>query len=215
LQPGGLLSRLNDMKPLLPGLCVILLLISACALAAPPERAVEGNRVTSTRDPAITITLPRAVRYVGADRWDLYDICDAEVHVFVEADAHKNVKALYWIQFEGYLPSNTHIYDYSKDEPVTFAGRAFRKRARFGPTDEPQRPGSDGEHVWQLLARAGYQLPPRMMNVRLVQVLGEARRRELMFIYAEGLPADADTGADWPRLERKLVQRAMKRIRLS
>ncbi|HUQ09236.1 MAG TPA: hypothetical protein VM146_02895 [Steroidobacteraceae bacterium] len=203
------------MKRLLPGLCALLFLVSTSALAAPPERAVHGRRLTSTHDPAITITLPRSVRYVGADRWDLYDICDAELHLFVEADAHKRVKAFYWIQFEGYLPSNTHVYDYSKDEPVTFAGRPFWKRARFGPTNDPQRAGSDSEHVRRLLERAGYELPPLMMNVRLVQLLDDARRKELMFIYAEELPAAANTGEQWPQMQQGLVKRAMKRIRIS
>jgi hypothetical protein len=214
LQPGGHLLRLKGMNRLLPGLCAFVLLVSTPALAAPPERTVEGNRVTSTHDPAITITLPRSVQYVGADRWDLYDICDAELHVFVEADANKHVKAFYWIQFEGYLSSNTHIYDYSKDQPVTFAGRPFWKRSRFGPTNDAQRAGSDGEHVRNLLARAGYELPPRMMNVRLVQVLDDARRKELMFIYSEEFPAGA-MDDEWPKIEKALVRRAMQRIRLS
>lgn len=202
------------MKRLLPGLCAIALLVYTSALAAPPERTVQDNRVTSTHDPAITITLPRGAQYVGADRWDLYDICDAELHVFVEADERKRVKALYWIQFEGYLPSNAHIYDYTKDQPVTFAGRPFWKRTRFGPTNDAQRAGSDGEHVRQMLARAGYELPPQMMNVRLVQVLDAARRKELMFIYAEELPGGA-MDDEWPKIEKALVKRAMKRIRLS
>jgi hypothetical protein len=207
------------MKRLLPGLCALFFLVSTSTLvaparAAPPERTVARNRVVSTHDPAITITLPRTVQYVGADRWDLYDICDAELHVFVEADANKRVKAFYWIQFEAYLPSNTHIYDYSKDQRVTFAGRPFWKRARFAPTNEAQRAGSDGEHVRQLLARAGYELPPQMMNVRLVQVLDPANRKELMFIYAEELPGGA-IDDEWQKMEKALVKRAMKRIRIS
>lgn len=189
-------------------------LFATCTPAAPPERLAQGHRLVSTHDPAITITLPRSAKYLGADRWDLYGICDAELHVFVEADARKTVKAFYWIQFEGYLPSNTHIYDYTKDEPVTFAGLPFWKRARFGPTDEPQRAGSDAEHLHQIIERAGYHLPPHMMNVRLVHVLDDARRKELMFIYAEALATPAP-GTAWPGLEKRLVGRAMKRIRLS
>jgi hypothetical protein len=213
------------MKRLLLTLTATLMVLPSVAAAAPPERQASGNRLISQRDPAITITLPRSARYVGADRWDLYGICDAELHVFVEADAQKRVRALYWIQFEGYLPSNTHVYDYSKDEPLTFAGLPFWKRARFGPTSDPQRAGSDGEHVRQLLAREGYQLPPHMMNVRLVHLLDDSRRKELMFIYSEDLAPQGYTSEQlmdggqprpaWGDIEKGLVDRAMKRIGIS
>lgn len=202
------------MKHLLASVCAAILLISSTALAAPPEREVRGTRLISRADPEVTIRLPRSARYVGADRWDLYGICDAELHLFVEADSKKRVKAFYWIQFEKYLPSNTHVYDYTRDEPVTFAGQPFWKRARFGPTGDSERAGSDGEHMRQMLERAGYQLPSHMMNVRLVRVLDEARRKELMFIYSEELPARKYSAEEWQKIEKGLVKRAMKRIRL-
>ena len=70
-----------------------------------PEPKVEGNVITSEREPKIRIQLPKSVQYVGADRWVLYGMADCELHAFVEADGQKNVKRLYWIQFEGYLPT--------------------------------------------------------------------------------------------------------------
>lgn len=193
------------MKRSLLAFWALLLAVSTTALGAPPERVAKGHRLISRSDPAITIQLPRSARYVGADRWDLYGICDAELHLFVEADRHKNVTAFYWIQFERYLPNNTYVYDYTKDDPVSFAGRPFWKRVRFGSTNDPQKPGSDGEHVHQMLARAGYKLPPNMNNVRLVHLLDEARRQELMFIYAEASDA----------LDESITERAMQRIRIA
>ena len=192
------------MKRSLLAFGALLLTASTTALGAPPERVVKGHRLISRSDPAITIQLPRSARYVGADRWDLYDICDAELHLFVEADRSKRVRAFYWIQFERYLPNNTHVYNYSKDTAVTFAGRPFWQRIRFGPTDEPQRAGSDGEHVRQMLAKAGYELPPHMTNVRLVHLLDDSRRQELMFIYAEASDS----------LDESIAERAKQRIRL-
>jgi hypothetical protein len=212
------------MKRQLLGLCAALFLLPNPAGAASPERVVKGSRLISKADPAIVIKLPREAKYVGADRWDLYDIADAELHVFVEADRDKNVKTMYWIQFEGYLPSNTHIYNYTKDEAVKFAGRDFWQRARFGPTSGPPRAGSDLEHVRALLAQAGYKTPAETMNVRLVQVLDEARRKELMFIYAEDLAPTGYTSAqlmdgeqtrpEWEPIKQKLLERARKRIRI-
>ncbi len=212
------------MKRQLLGYCAALVLLSTAASAASPERVVKGNRLISKADPAIVIKLPRNAKHVGADRWDLYDIADAELHVFVEADRDKNVKVMYWIQFESYLPSNTHTYNYTKDEPVKFAGRDFWQRARFGPTTGPARAGSDLEHVRALLDKAGYKTPADTMNVRLVQVLDEARRKELMFIYAEDLAPTGYTSAqlmdgdktrpEWEPIKQMMLERARERIRI-
>jgi hypothetical protein len=213
------------MKRSLLGLCALLFSAAVAGQAVSPERMVRGTRVVSQSDPRITITLPRSARYLGADRWNLYDIADAELHVFVEADRDKRIRTLYWIQFEGYLPSNSHIYNYTRDEPVKFAGRDFWQKARFGPANEKTRAGSDLEHVRALVQRAGYILPAEMMNVRLVQVLDEAKRKELMFIYAEDLAPTGYSSAqlldgeqtrpEWQPIQKQLVERAMKRIRLS
>lgn len=51
-----------------------------------PKRKVDGNVITSERDPQVRIGLPKAAHYVGADRWVLYGIADCELHAFVEAD---------------------------------------------------------------------------------------------------------------------------------
>jgi hypothetical protein len=195
------------------------------AAAQAPEREVEGNRLISRSDPAITIQVPDSAVYLGAERWDLYGVADCELHLFVEAHPDKTVKAMYWIQFEAYLPTNEHTYDYSKDEPVTFGGRPFWKSANFGPTNNTPRAGGDGERTRQMLARAGYKLPAERMSVRLVHLLDESRRKELMFIYAEDLAASGYTAAqlldgdeprpEWKEIEQGLIERAMKRIKLS
>jgi len=212
------------MKHILYGALALTLSFLSVAQAAGPERQVRRNALVSKQAPAITVKVPRSAVYVGADRWDLYDICDAELHVFVEADRDKNVKALYWIQFEQYLPSNTHTYNYGADEPVQFAGRDFWQRTEFAATTKTPRAGSDGEHVRKLLEREGYTMPKDQMNVRLVQVLDETRRRELMFIYLEDLAPTGFTAAqlmdgkeikpEWQSLKRDLVKRAMQRIQL-
>jgi hypothetical protein len=75
-----------------------------------PERKIDDNAVISERDPRLRIELPASVQYVGADRWILYEIADCELHAFVEADEQKNVQRLYWIQFEGYVPSRPDLH---------------------------------------------------------------------------------------------------------
>lgn len=191
-----------------------------------PERHVQANVLTSERDPKIRIQLPSSVRYVGADRWTLYDIADCELHIFVDATPQKKVERMYWVQFESYLPSRPelhHKYPFTKTD--TLSGLLFDVRARFGPIDEKSKPGSDSAHVQALLRAKGYTMPQAMMNVRLVHLLDQQKRKELMIIYAEDLqptgfsvndlmPGGNHTG-EWPALEAGLVRRAKAAITLS
>jgi len=206
---------------------VLASLVFATAAAAAeksPERVVQGSTITSQRDPAINIHLPKEVSYAGAARWDLYGICDAELHVFVEADKHKHVQRLYWVQFEHYLPDNNDTYNYPFTEKLTLGGREFDVTTNFRPTlTPPARAGSDRERVLQLVQQAGYQLPPETMSVRLVHLLDDTKRQELMFIYAEDLSLSgtsvaalqaAGGEAKWPELRAALIQRATQRIQL-
>jgi len=213
------------MKRTLFGLSAMVMSCFLMAAAKAPEREVKGNRVISTSAPAIEIQVPRSAVYLGAERWDLYDVADCELHLFVEAYPDKTVKAMYWIQFEAYLPTNEHTYDYSEDEPVTFGGRPFWKSSNFGPTNNTPRAGGDGERTRQMLSRAGYKLPAERMSVRLVHLVDESRRKELMVIYAEDLAPSGYTAAqlrdgneprpEWKAVEQGLVERAMSRIKLS
>ena len=51
--------------------------------------------------------------------------------------------------------------------------------------DSSIREGSDLEHILALIRGQGYKVPPGMMSVRLVHLLGEQKRKELMIIYSE------------------------------
>jgi len=208
---------------------VFAALLCCSALAADnqkPERQVQANVLTSDRDPKIRITLPSSVQYVGGDRWPLYDIADCELHVFVEATAQKRVERLYWLQFESYLPSRPdlhHTYPFTKTD--TLSGLLFDVRARFGPGNETPKPGSDGEHVQALLRAKDYRMPDATMNVRLVHLLDDQKRKELMIIYAEDLQSTGVSVSDllpggkhtseWPAIEAGLIQRAEAAVKLS
>jgi len=219
----------NRMKPRISSLmasALALLLLSTAANAADKElvRKVEGTTVTSDQDPAVKVTLPATAQYVGAARWDLYGIADAELHVFVEADAQKRVQRLYWVQFESYLPDNTHTYKYPFLEKVTLAGLDFDVHGRYSPTDVQNKTGSERERVVGMLGKAGYQLPKEQLNLRLIHLPDEAKRKELMIVYAEdlsmsGTTVDAlnQTGgqAKWEETKKGLIERAKERIQLS
>ena len=195
------------------------------ALIAGAERKVEGNVITSERDPRVQIRLPESARYVGADRFVLYDMADCELHAFVDGDEHKSVQRLYWVQFEGYLPTRPELqHTYDSPRHTNLAGLDFFVDTWVRAKDEPTRRGSDLEHIVKIIRRKGYHLPDGMMYVRLV-CLFQDKRKELMIIYAENvaptghsvpeLKPDGKSYTEWPILEKGLLERAEKRVKIA
>jgi len=215
---------------------VVLVLCFLCGATlrgqtAPPERKVSGNVITSLRDPAIRIELPNAAQYVGADRWVLYGIADCELHAFVEADksgatsgaTSGNVQRLYWIQFEGYVPSRPDLHHtYDSPKHATIGGLDFYVDAYVRAKDATGDPGSDREHIEALMSARGYRMPEAMMYVRLVHLLDNEKRKELIIIYGEDLASTGFSAAElseggkahdrWPALADALLERAERRI---
>jgi hypothetical protein len=205
---------------------VALSFLSVATLTAqtvPPERKVLGNAVTSERDPAVRIELPKDARYVGADRWVLYDIADCELHAFVEADVQKNVQRLYWVQFEGYLPSRPDLHHtYDSPKHATVGGLDFYVDTWVRTKDASTEPGSDREHIEALVRAKGYRMPEAMMYVRLVHLLDNEKRKELMIIYGEDLAPTGFTASElseggkahdrWRDIADAMLERAERRI---
>lgn len=193
------------------------------AQTAPPERKVAGNVITSERDPAVRIELPKTAQYVGGDRWVLYDIADCELHAWVEADAEKNVRRLYWVQFEGYVPGRPDLHHtYDSPKHATIGGMDFYVDSWVRTQDAKTESGSDREHIDALVRAKDYQMPEGMMYVRLVHLLDEEKRKELMIIYGEDLAPTGFTAADlsgggkkydrWPGIAEGLLERAEKNL---
>jgi hypothetical protein len=207
----------------------IIAVIGCCAFFATqneaPERRVERNTITSEHDPKLRIRLPESVRYVGADRWVLYGIADCELHAFVKADEQKNVQELYWVQFEGYIPTRPDLHHkYDSPRHATIGGLDFYVDTWPRSNEEKTEPGSDREHIDALILAKGYKIPANMMYVRLVNLLDAEKRKELMIIYGEDLASTGLTAADlreggkaygqWPTLQKGLIERAKTKIHL-
>lgn len=202
---------------------LVLLCGFLAAQAAHPERKVDGNVITSERDPAVRIRLPNSAQYAGADRWILYDVADCELHAFVDPDSKKNVQGLYWIQFEGYVPTRPELrHDYDSPRHANLGGKDFFVDTWVRMKNAKLRPGSDSEHIQSLIQSKGYRLPDAMMYVRLVHLLDEQTRKELMIIYGEDISPSGLTAVDlqpggkaydrWPAMEKGLIERAEKNV---
>jgi hypothetical protein len=184
---------------------------------------VENNVITSKRDPQVRIHLPHSAQYIGADRWVLYGMADCELHAFVDVDPQKNVQRLYWVQFEGYLPSRPELkHTYDSPRHTNIGGLDFYVDTWVRTKDAEVRPDSDVEHILSRIGAKGYHMPDAMMYVRLVHLLDEQKRKELMIIYGEDVAQTGLTAVDlqpggkahdrWPALEKGLIERAEVKI---
>jgi hypothetical protein len=203
-----------------------------CASGAAPadERAlrkVEGRVLTSAEKPAARLEFAEGFKYAGGQKFILYDVAHAEQHFFVDAGADGKVKRLYWVQFEGYLPDNTHAYDYDSPTKVEIGGLEFVADAFPVSTAGPeQRPDSDGARARALLAAKGYTMAgSELMMQRLVHLLDATKRDELMIIYIESLDGtglDAESlepggraAGRWAELSKGLLERATRGVRIT
>jgi hypothetical protein len=204
------------------GMAIVLACAFLVAQTPGPERTVEGNVVDSERDPKVRVHLPKSAQYVGADRWVLYGMADCELHAFVDADAEKHVRHLYWVQFEGYLPSRPELqHTYDSPTHADIGSMDFYVDTWVRVTDERVRPGSDLEHIFALIRSSGFVLPQGMTYVRLVHLF-DAKRKELMIIYAEDVAGTGLTAAElrpngkrhnrWPTIEKEALERATKSV---
>ncbi|MEN3331612.1 MAG: hypothetical protein V7641_977 [Blastocatellia bacterium] len=166
--------------------------------AAEHARTVKGRVLTSTAMPALRLEFNKEFKYIGNQDFILYDVARAEQHFFVDADKEGRIKRLYWVQFEGYLPGNTHTYRYKPEKTVTIGGLDFvADAAARNMKINLSRPDSDGARARAFLESKGYRMASDdVLWQRLVHLVDEAKRNELMIIYLEDLSAMGKNASD-------------------
>lgn len=173
----------------------VTLLPFALVLQAAPLREVNGGTLVSKVDPAASLVIDKAFTYAGGQSIDIQKVAGAEQHFFVDAAAKGSIRRFYWIQFEHYYPDNTHSYDYSRipQKPVPLGRLAcmgdVRVKQDYFTMDK--RPGSDSKAAADFLRSKGFKLDGAFVTLRLFHLPDDTRRRELMIIYGEVLPAGA------------------------
>jgi hypothetical protein len=196
------------------------------AAAKQQSRSVKGQRLISTEMPAVRMEFDKGFKYVGGQDFILYDVARAEQHFFVDADKQGRIKRMYWVQFEGYLPSNTNAYRYKINKSVNIGGLDFIADAYARNVKaNPGRPDSDGSRARAFLEGKGYRLASDdVLSQRLVHLVDEAKRNELMIIYMEDLSGMKLTANDlapngpaiarWDEISSGLLERAMKGMKI-
>ena|SRR5688572_4197938 len=221
------------MKQLIPAMAGVLALVLIALAQTNPKptpaitRTVSGQVLTSSDMPAVKIEFDKAFRYIGSQSFVLYDVANAEQHFFVDADKDGRMKRFYWVQFEGYLPTNTHSYNYKSPKVVNAGGLDFFADANVRSlTGNLGRPDSDGARARAFFEKKGLRmLGTELISQRLVHLVDEAKRNELMIIYVEDLTGTGLTATDlseggsararWPEISQGLLDRALKNMKVS
>lgn len=226
--------RRIEMKPSVrEGACLVaplFLLVSALFSQTSPDlnriRQVRGQTLFSPELPNASLTVGKEFHYVGGQRVNLYGNADAEQHVFVTSGDHGVVQRFYWIQFEHFLPSNTHTYDYAPTRTVEIGGLTFVYDAKSWPqykSMQAEDAGSDGAAIEKLLEQHGLSFPARTVRVRMFHLPAPDHRSELMIIYGEALPDQSSVpvradgvqlDAEAPDAAKMYLKRAMTDLRI-
>lgn len=196
-------------------------------VANAPTRTVKGRVLTSSGVPPAQIKFDDDFKYVGSQDFILYDVARAEQHFFVDADSAGRIRRFYWVQFEGYLPENTHTYDYESAQTVRLGPFDFFADSHPVPIKAATaRPDSDGARAKAFLESKGLRMAgDDILLQRLVHLVDEKKRDELLIIYIEDLSAAGLTAADlapggraagrWPQLSKDLLKRALDGLEIS
>ena len=193
---------------------------------AQQTRTVRGQALISTQLPSVLLEFAKPFKFAGGHSFVLYGVADAEQYFFVDADKDGAIKRMYWVQFEGYLPSNAHTYDYKSTKTVNIGGLEFIADAYARNIKaDPGRPDSDGSRARAFLESKGYRLgSDEVLSQRLVHLVDQEKRNELMIIYLEDLSPMKLTAADvapggranarWDEISKGLLERATKNMKL-
>jgi hypothetical protein len=157
-------------------------------------REVHGQTIISNELPKADLTVGKDFQYVGGQRVNLYGNAEAEQHIFVKAGARGVVKRFYWLQFEHFLPTNKHTYDYRPDRTTDIGGLRFIYDVKSWPDyaeNQIEDPASDGAAIARLLNEHNLTFPKKVVRVRMFYLPTPDRRTELMIIYGEALPDDS------------------------
>ena len=209
-------------------LAALAAIVTAQTKPVPPvTRTVSGQVLTSKDTPAARLEFDKAFKYVGSQSFVLYDVANAEQHFFVDADAPGRIKRFFWIQFEGYLPANTHTYNYKSTKIVNIGGWDFFADAYpRSLKGDLGRPDSDGNRARAFLASKGFHMAStEIISQRLVHLVDASKRNELMIIYVEDLSDTGFTAANlseggsaharWNEISQGLLDRALKNMKVS
>lgn len=157
-------------------------------------RVVTRQTIISKELPKAQLTFAKEFRYVGGQVVNLYNMAEAEQHLFVKAGGSGVIERFYWVQFEHRLATDQHRYNYPAERTTDIGGLSFIYDVKSWTdyaAEMIEDPASDGAAISRLAAKHDLVFPKHAARVRMFHLPTPDRRTELMIIYGEALPEDS------------------------
>lgn len=172
---------------------------SSAKIESNQTRRVKHQVLTSTYLPSIRVRFDKPFKYIGSQRFILYDRAQVEQHFFVDADNQQRIKHMYMVQFEGYLPNVNATYDYPLTKTVELGGQTYIVNAESIPNVPAalkQNPQSDVARAASFLEGKGYRISESIIFQRFVRLVDGAKRNEFILLYVEDASGGASSEKD-------------------
>jgi hypothetical protein len=183
---------------------------SSAKIEANQTRRVKGQVLTSIYLPSIRVRFEKRFKYIGSQKFILYDRAQVEQVFFVDADNQQRIKRMYMMQFEGYLPNINATYNYPVTKTISLGGQTYIVDAESIPNVSAalkQDPQSDVAHAASFLKSKGYRVSDSIMFQRFVRLVDDAKRNEFILLYVED--ADAGASSETERARQEFSSRAL------
>jgi hypothetical protein len=190
------------------------------------NRFMSEGVLISREDPSLAIDVADEFEFVGRHPFTIRDVAAGERFVFVQAEDHQ-VKKLFMVQFEGFLPGIDNFYRYDLSGKPVVANYPFRSNGyAFNIVkDIIANPKSESAATYPFLESNGYSVPDELMMWRSLTVADEARNKEMIIFYIEDVKSAGlaladfyvdDTETDmWINIQRDLELRANDAFRIT
>lgn len=190
------------------------------------SRRVDNNTLISMETPAVQVTVDTELPFIGRTQFVIKNVALAEVFLFGDA-RNGQLQRLFWVQFEGFLPTNDLTCEYPSGRPVVLSEHEYTTGLGGGVLETwiQEQPDSDVAHLVQFLSEQGYAMPAEVLLHRFVRLLDDPPRNEVLFIYLEDLQelglafADLTEGgareAELDEVSQQLYQRALSSFTVS
>ena len=174
-------------------------------------RHVKGQVLTSIYLPSIRVRFDKGFKYLGSQKFILYDRAQVEQYFFVDADNQQRIRRMYMVQFEGYLPNINATYDYPVTKTISLSGQTYIvdvESISDVSAALKQNPQSDVAHAASFLTSKGYRVSESIMFQRFVRLVDDAKRNEFILLYVED--AGASASSETERAAQEFSIRALK-----
>lgn len=164
--------------------------------SAQNTRSVKKQILISNDTPKIKIKFDKKFKFVGSQKFVLYNRADAEQFFFVDADNQK-INRLYMLQFENYLPKIDAIYNYNEPQSVKIGGLDYFSNTEIVPDVKAALGAvsdSDIAKAAAFLQSKNFIQMKSLLYQRFVRVVSDDKRSEFIILYienADGIDAEA------------------------